>query len=231
MSFNKNFTVIIPLREGSVGLPNKNIKELNGKPLYLYAVDLAIEADSARIIVTTNIDKVLESEFDEKIELLSRPQELCTDSIEMSPVLLHAIEKLEVQGTVVLLQPTSPLRSLKDLKASIDLFESSGSDIVLTVTSADHSVLKWGELSIDGSFRPLSNMKYIFSNRQSLPSVCKPNGAIYIFKAEWLIKNKELQNAKSISGVKMPDTRSHDIDTIEDLILCEEILKNSEDNR
>jgi len=231
VSFNENFTVIIPLREGSVGLPNKNIKELNGKPLYLYAVDLAIEADSARIIVTTNIDKVLESEFDEKIELLSRPQELCTDSIEMSPVLLHAIEKLEVQGTVVLLQPTSPLRSLKDLKASIDLFESSGSDIVLTVTSADHSVLKWGELSIDGSFRPLSNMKYIFSNRQSLPSVCKPNGAIYIFKAEWLIKNKELQNAKSISGVEMPDTRSHDIDTIEDLILCEEILKNSEDNR
>ena len=231
MSFNENFTVIIPLREGSVGLPNKNIKELNGKSLYLYAVDLAIEADSARIIVTTNIDKVLESEFDEKIELLSRPQELCTDSIEMSPVLLHAIEELEVQGTVVLLQPTSPLRSLKDLKASIDLFESSGSDIVLTVTSADHSVLKWGELSIDGSFRPLSNMKYIFSNRQSLPSVCKPNGAIYIFKAEWLIKNKELQNAKSISGVEMPDTRSHDIDTIEDLILCEEILKNSEDNR
>ena len=87
--------------------------------------------------------------------------------------------------------------------------------------------MKWGELSIDGSFRPLSNMKYIFSNRQSLPSVCKPNGAIYIFKAEWLIKNKELQNAKSISGVEMPDTRSHDIDTIEDLILCEEILKHS----
>ena len=113
MSFNKNFTVIIPLRDGSRGLPNKNITELDGKPLYFHAVDLAIEADATRIIITTNIDKVLESKFDEKIELLSRPQELCTDSMEMSPVLLHAIENLEIQGTVVLLQSTSPFVLLK----------------------------------------------------------------------------------------------------------------------
>jgi len=231
VSFNKNFTVIIPLRDGSRGLPNKNITELDGKPLYFHAVDLAIEADATRIIITTNIDKVLESKFDEKIELLSRPQELCTDSMEMSPVLLHAIENLEIQGTVVLLQSTSPLRSLEDVEASLNLFERSRSDIVLTVTAADNSVLKWGELSIDGSFQPLSNMKYVFSNRQSLPSVYKPNGAIYIFKAEWLLKNKELQNAKTISGVRMPVTRSHDIDTIEDFTLCEQILRNSGGNK
>tara|TARA_B100000686_G_C16777654_1_gene969609 strand:+ start:160 stop:843 length:684 start_codon:yes stop_codon:yes gene_type:complete len=227
VSFDKNFTVIIPLRDGSKELPNKNIQELNGKSLYLHAIDLALEANSARIIVTTNIDKVLKSEFDDKIQLLSRPEELCNDSTEMSPVLLHAIEKLEVQGIVVLLQATSPLRSLEDLKTSLTLFESSGSDIVLTVTPADHSVLKWGELSMDGSFKPLSDMKYVFSNRQSLPSICKPNGAIYVFKAEWLLKNKELKNAKTVSAVEMPVTRSHDIDTMEDLILCEKILKNS----
>ena len=93
----------------------------------------------------------------------------------MSPVLLHAIEKLEVQGIVVLLQATSPLRSLEDLKTSLTLFESSGSDIVLTVTPADHSVLKWGELSMDGSFKPLSDMKYVFSNRQSF-GWCNSNG-------------------------------------------------------
>ena len=121
--------------------------------------------------------------------------------------------------------------SLEDLKLSLDLFENSISDIALTVTPVDRSVLKWGELSTDGSFRPLSDPKYVFSNRQSLPLIYKPNGAIYVFKAEWLLKNKELKNAKTISGIEMPVNRSHDIDTMEDLILCEELLKNSQENR
>ncbi len=231
MFFNKKFTVIIPLRDGSKGLTNKNIQELNGKSLYLYTLDTALKSGATRIILTTNIDTVLKSEFDNKIELLRRPEELCSDSAEMSPVLLHAIEKLEIEGTVVLLQPTSPLRNLEDLKLSLDLFENSISDIALTVTPVDRSVLKWGELSTDGSFRPLSDPKYVFSNRQSLPLIYKPNGAIYVFKAEWLLKNKELKNAKTISGIEMPVNRSHDIDTMEDLILCEELLKNSQENR
>jgi len=227
VSFSQNFTVIIPLRAGSKGLPNKNITELGGKSLYLYAVDLALEANASRIIVTTNIDKVFQSKLDERVEVLGRPEKLCSDTMAMSPVLLHAIEKSAVRGIVVLLQPTSPLRSLEDLRASLDLFERSGSDLVLTVTAADSSVLKWGELSVDGFFRPLSSVKHVFSNRQSLPPVYKPNGAVYVFSAEWLLKNKEIDNAKTISGVKMPDSRSHDIDTLEDFALCQEILTDS----
>lgn len=227
MSSTQYFTVIIPLREGSKGLPNKNITELDGEPLYLYAVDLALEANASRIIVTTNIDKVFQSKLDKQIEILSRPEKLCCDNSTMSQVLLHAIKKLEVRGVVVLLQPTSPLRSLQDLRASLDLFERSGSDLVLTVTAADSSVLKWGELSDNGFFRPLSSVKHVFSNRQSLPPVYKPNGAVYVFNAEWLLKNKALNNAKTISGVKMPKIRSYDIDTLEDFALCQEILTDS----
>ena len=144
----------------------------------------------------------------------------------MSRVLLHAIKKLKVRGVVVLLQPTSPMRSLKDLRASVDLFERSESDLVLTVSTADSSVLKWGELSESGLFRPLSSPKHVFSNRQSLPPVYKPNGAVYVFRAEWLIKNKVLNHAKTISGVKMPEKRSYDIDTLEDFARCQKILTN-----
>ena len=229
MSFSQNFTVIIPLRAGSKGLPNKNITELDGKPLYLHAVDLALEAGASRIIVTTNIEEIFQSKLDERVEVLGRPEKLCSDTMAMSPVLLHAIEKLVVRGIVVLLQPTSPLRSLEDLRASLDLFEHSGSDLVLTVTLADSSVLKWGELNEDGFFQPLSKVKHVFSNRQSLPAVYKPNGAVYVFSAEWLLKNKTIVNAQTISAVKMPNSRSHDIDTLEDFALCHEILMKSRD--
>lgn len=226
MSSNQNFTVIIPLRADSKGLVNKNIMELDGKPLYLHAVDLALEANASRIIVTTNINKVLQSSLDDRIEVIRRPEKLCSDSVTMCPVLLHAIEKLVVQGVVVLLQPTSPLRSLKDIRASLDLFDSSGSDLVLTLSKADSSVLKWGELNDNGLFLPLSGGKHVFSNRQSLPVVYKPNGAIYVFRAEWLSQNKTLNKAKTISGIKMPKRRSYDIDTLEDFVLCQQILKS-----
>jgi len=227
VSLSQDFTVIIPLRAGSKGLPNKNITELNGKPLYMHAVDLAIEAKASRIILTTNIVKVLQLKLTGQVEVLSRPEVLCCDTTPMSPVLLHAIEEADVHGTVVLLQPTSPLRSIEDLRGALDLFEHSESDLVLTLTVADSSVLKWGELSGEGFFQPLSSTKYVFSNRQSLPKVYKPNGAIYVFSAEWLRSNKDIGKAIAISGVNMPDCRSHDIDTLEDFALCQKILTSS----
>lgn len=226
MSFSRDFTVIIPLRSGSKGLPNKNIMKFDGKPLYLHTADLAKEANASRIIITTNIEQVLQSKLDDRIEIIRRPERLCSDIMTMSPVLLHAVKYSKVQGTVVLLQPTSPLRSLEDLKASIDLFERSQSDLVLTVTVADAGVLKSGELSVDGFFRPISSLEHVFSNRQSLPPVFKPNGAVYVFNAQWLLKHTTLSNAKTISAVRMPEIRSHDIDTLEDFAFCQGILTN-----
>ena len=231
MSLVKNFTVIIPLRAGSKGMLHKNITELDGKPLYMHAVDLAKKGGATRIIITTDIDEVLHEEFDNHIDIVARPENLCIDSATMSPVLVHAIEKAKVTGVVVLLQPTSPLRSLEDLISCLDLFECSSSDLVLTLVDTDSSVLKWGQLTNDGLFHPFASGKYVFDNRQSLPSVSKPNGAIYVFSAEWLISNKNLGNAKSISGVLMPASRSHDIDTLEDFTLCQELLMNLKDKK
>ena len=224
MSVSKNFTVIIPVRAGSKGMANKNITELDGKPLYMHAVDLAKMANAVRIIITTDVNEIIQSSLDNGLEVVARPEKLCSDAAPMSPVLVHAIEKAKVSGVVVLLQPTSPLRSLEDLMACLDLFERYGSDMVLTLTDSDSSVLKWGELSLNGLFQPFADGKYVFSNRQSLPPVYKPNGAIYVFSAEWLLIHKKLGNAKTISGVKMPASRSHDIDTLEDFALCQELL-------
>ena len=231
MSLVKNFTVIIPLRAASKGMPNKNITELDGKPLYMHAVDLASKGGAARIIVTTDIEEVLYEEFDYQVDVVARPKNLCSDSAPISPVLVHAIEKAKVTGVVVLLQPTSPLRSVEDLKACLDLFECDGSDLVLTLADSDSSVLKWGQLTNDGLFHPFAGGKYVFNNRQTLPSVYKPNGAIYVFSAEWLIFHKNLGRAKTISGVQMPASRSHDIDTLEDFTLCQELLMNLKDKK
>ena len=231
MSIFNDITVIIPLRAGSKGMPNKNITELEGKPLYMHAVDLARECGAARIIITTDIDEVLQEDFDNQVDLLIRPTNLCSDHTPMSPVLVDAIVKAKVTGVVVLLQPTSPLRSAQDLKACLDLFEHENCDIVITLSKCDSNVLKWGQLTNDGLFNPFSGGKYVFSNRQSLPSVYKPNGAIYVFSAEWLTFHKNLGSAKSIYGVLMPASRSHDIDTLEDFTLCQELLINLKDKK
>ena len=90
MSVAKNFTVIIPLRAGSKGMPNKNITDLDGKPLYMHAVDLAIKGGAARIIITTDIEEVLHEEFHYQVDVVSRPKNLCSDFAPMSPVLVHA---------------------------------------------------------------------------------------------------------------------------------------------
>ena len=229
MFLSKSYTVIIPLRSGSKGLPNKNVMKLAGKPLYLHAADLALEANASRIIVTTNIEQVLRSKAKEGIEYIRRPENLCGDTVAMSPVLLHAVRRCHVQGTVVLLQPTSPLRSLQDIESALDLFERSRSDLVLTVTAADSAFLKWGEVTTGGIFNPVSSVEMMFSNRQNLPTIYKPNGAVYVFDAEWLLENEGLESAKKISAVKMPQARSLDIDTLDDFIRCQDVLTNSRD--
>ena len=112
------------------------------------------------------------------------------NTVPMAPVLVHALQQAGVQGTVVLLQATSPLRTPADIRAAVDLFATGAHGLVMSVTEADRGVLKWGRL--EGSrFVPLSSPEHCFANRQSLPPVVRPNGAVYVFDAARLIATGE----------------------------------------
>lgn len=220
-----DWTAVIPLRAGSKGLPGKNTRLLAGKPLYRHAVDEALAAGAIRVIITTDIAEVLQAPQPAGVTLLQRPAELAGDTVPMAPVLVHAIQTAGVQGTVVLLQATSPLRRAHDIRAALDVFASGTHELVMSVTPADRGVLKWGILDGD-RFRPVSDPAYCFSNRQSLPPVVRPNGAVYVVNAARFVARGSFVTDR-IGLIEMSAERSQDIDNLQDFERCEAVLSDA----
>ncbi|WP_291064619.1 acylneuraminate cytidylyltransferase family protein [Hydrogenophaga sp.] len=218
------WTAVIPLRAGSKGLPQKNTRLLAGKPLYRHTIDQALAAGAQRVLVTTDIPEVLCADFPAAVQLLHRSADLCGDAVPMAPVMLHALRSAACQGTVVLLQATSPLRRIGDIEAALALFGSGIFELVMSVTPADRGVLKWGTLR-GNHFQPLSDPDYCFANRQSLPPVVRPNGAIYVMHADWLLARGSFVSGRT-GAIEMPAQYSYDIDTLEDFARCESLFES-----
>ncbi|MXQ06415.1 acylneuraminate cytidylyltransferase family protein [Alphaproteobacteria bacterium GH1-50] len=218
-----SFTAIVPVRAGSKGLPGKNLRPLAGVPLWQRAVDQAVEAGAARVILSTDIPELLSMEHTAPVTLHPRPEALARDDTPMAPVIADAVEGQGITGPVVLLQVTSPLRTVDDIRNAVALYGKGDSDLVMSVTEADRGVLKYGLLS-DGRFHALSDPSHPFTNRQALPPVYRPNGAVYVFDAEWFLRNGGFATERTAAHV-MPPERSHDIDTMEDLERIETLLR------
>lgn len=223
---NNQWTAFVPARVGSKGLPKKNIRLLANKPLYLHAVDLALRAGASQVIVSTDIPEILCRNFSSEVYVLKRPAELCGDDVPMMPVLMHALKVRKVQGPLVILQPTSPLRQVVDIHAALNQLDSGLFDLIMSVTEADKTILKCGMIDETGLYSPLTKMEDCFSNRQSLPNVYKPNGAVYAMQSKWLSENESFITTK-VGTVIMPTERSHDIDNQTDFDLCERLLPTS----
>jgi CMP-N-acetylneuraminic acid synthetase len=214
---------IVPARAGSKGLPGKNVRLLGGSPLYRRAIDQAREAGLAHIVVTTDLDEILTSDLGDDVKVRRRPPGLCGDDVPMAPVLVDVIDDQGLQCTdVVLLQPTSPLRTAGDISACVELFRRGRFELVMSVCPADASVLKWGT-NDDGAFVPLGAPEHTFANRQSLPPVYRPNGAVYVFHGGWLQERRSLVT-DSIGMYVMDDVNSVDVDNFDDLQEGERLL-------
>ena len=212
---------IVPVRSGSKGLPGKNLKALGGVALWERAVAHGLEA-GADVLVTTDSPQILQQSAREGVILLHRPADLARDDTPMDPVMLHALAQIDGAARIILLQPTSPMRLLKDIKACVTLHASGRFDLVKTLTPADAGVLKYGTMK-DGQFVPVSDPAYCFTNRQNLPPVMKPNGAVYVFDKDWFVQNGGFATDK-IGGVVMPAERSFDIDTEADFARAQAML-------
>lgn len=217
-----SWTAIVPVRAGSKGLPNKNIMLLAGKPLYMHAVDLALKAGASKVVISTDIPEIIGINFPETIEVIRRPINLCGDEVDMAPVLIHVIQEKNISGLILLLQATSPLREEADILSCIRKHITGKFDLTLTVSEVDSGILKCGTIK-DGAFLPISNPIYCTLNRQNLPKVYKPNGAIYVMNAEWLLLNKSLVSNRT-GAVSMPAERSYDIDSLDDFKKCHQHL-------
>ncbi|MFV2035176.1 MAG: cytidylyltransferase domain-containing protein [Halocynthiibacter sp.] len=219
----KNIVAFVPARAGSKGLPGKNTRLLCGKPLYMHAVDQARDAGIARIFVSTDITEILSRDHTDDVTLLARPATLAGDATPMEPVLLDFLSRYDMRDQImVLLQPTSPLRRGADIRGALALYDMGGFDMVMSVTDHDRAVLKYGVLDGD-RFLPINAPDYSFANRQSLPPVVRPNGAIYVLGADWLAANKGLTGGR-MAAYRMSAQDSADIDGPEDFTHCEQRL-------
>lgn len=221
---------IVPARGGSKGIPYKNIVELNGRPLidYTLQVALTLADDSRRIIVSTDDDKIAATAERCGVPVwYRRPPELATDTASSRDVVLDAMNRADEVGieydAVVLLQPTSPLRSVADVQTAMDMYKPDV-DMVVTVTEASaNPYYNCFEMSTEGCLE-ISKGDGRLTRRQDAPRAYEFNGAVYVINPRSIRRQAMGEFKRRIPAV-MPRERSVDIDTPFDLAVAEALLQ------
>ncbi len=225
----KNTLAIIPARGGSKGLPGKNIKILNGKPLINYTIEAARKVfEDNQICVSTDSEKI--KSVVEKTGLsvpFLRTLKISHDNSSQREVILHAIEYYEKERNfkidhIVLLQPTSPLRSSNDIFNALKLYNKN-LDMIASVkkTKSNPYYVLFEE---DNKHFLKKVKKANFITRQSCPNVWEFNGAIYIINKRSILNN-EIHDFSRVKKYVMDNYSSIDIDNILDFKIAEYILK------
>ena len=222
--------MIIPARGGSKGVPGKNIRPLNGKPLIHYTIEAARAVFPDELIMVSTDDPAIRKVAEQtglKVPFL-RPAELATDTAGSQEVLLHALEVAAASGyeadTVVLLQPTSPFRTETHIRGAMQLFRD-GVDMVVGVkeTRSNPYYLLFEEN--EAGFLEKSK-KAAFTRRQDCPKVWEINGAVYIIRVSSL-RSGPIGSFESVVKYEMDEWSSHDIDTPFDWDMAEMMIKKT----
>lgn len=221
---------IIPARGGSKGVPRKNIKDLAGKPLIYYTIKTAKESNHIdRIIVSTDDEEIADIALKYGAEVpFLRPEELATDKAKAIDNYIYTINKLnemnsDVIEEFIVLQPTSPLRTTSDIDNAIKIFYENKADTVISVVKAEHPPIWYKKINDKGVLADYFPFADNSLNRQEAEETYLPNGAIYIFNYEALIKNYRYYNSQTYPYV-MKRENSIDVDTILDFKLAELLL-------
>ena len=210
--------VLIPARGGSKGIPKKNIKLMNGKPLINYTIDAARKCfKDSDICVSTDSDEIISVVENTGLKIpFKRPDILASDTATSESILHHAIEFYEAKGMdvehVMLLQPTSPLRNETQIKNALDQYLNSNKEIEMLVSVKITDANPYYVLAEENEAGYLKKSKTSnVTRRQDVPTVYEYNGAIYIYKVSAL-KNKSIKDFNKIVKFEMDAISSVDID-------------------
>ena len=216
---------LIPARGGSKGIPRKNIKELCGKPLIAWSIEAAQKASSVdQIVVSTDNEEIADiaRSYGAEVPFL-RPAELAQDDTPGIATVHHALEQFTAVKQLLLLQPTSPLRSAEDIDGIVKMFQKHKNQSAVSICeSPKHPnwMLNFGE---DGTLSRFMDAP-IATRRQDLPKIYVANGALYLANSEWLRHACNFVSPETI-GYLMPPERSADIDTPLDWEWIEFLMK------
>jgi CMP-N-acetylneuraminic acid synthetase len=223
---------IIPARGGSKGIPGKNTKLLNGKPLMSYTSEIALQSHYLTEVIVSTEDKQI-VEVAERLGIkvpFVRPMALAEDHTPTLDVIIHALQWFKKQtiffDAVCLLQVTSPFRTVDFLDKAIVKFIESGCDSLVSVQKVPHEYNPhWTfEANAEGSLKIATGEAEIISRRQDLPPAYHRDGSIYITKTEVLLNGHSLYG-KSTTFIESEPDFYVNIDTMKDWEKAEEMIQ------
>jgi CMP-N,N'-diacetyllegionaminic acid synthase len=222
--------IMIPARAGSQRIPNKNLINLNGKPLIYYTINECKKIKKyADIYVSSDSDKILK--YCKKFKFLStkkRSKKLSSNKSNMNDVVQDLILYLEKKNkrykNFILLQPTSPLRKFKEIISCINIFKKKKLKSLVTISNL---MEKSNEIIIKKN----NKWKYLFKNKNNHLDLCNfVDGSIYICTIDFFKKYKDLIKKDKTFFFKVNKKYNVDVDHKYDLALAEYFLKNNESN-
>ncbi len=219
---------IVPARGGSKGVPRKNIRPLAGRPLLAYSVDAARGAESVDVLVVSTEDAEIASVAKELgVETITRPPDLAGDDTPTLPVVQHVLDVVEARegrfDYVLVLQPTSPLRTAADIDHAVQLLDESGAESVISIVRIQDAHPARVKKIVNGRLEAFCIPEEETSRRQDLEPAYLRNGAIYLCR-------RSVVEAGSLRGMdqcpyEMPAERSVNIDEPIDFVLCEALMR------
>ncbi len=215
---------IIPARGGSKGIPRKNLIDICGKPLVVWSIEQALASSRIdRVIVSTDDDEIAAVAIDNGAEVIARPADISGDNASTESAMSHVLEVANGEpDLVVLLQPTSPVRTATDINMAIEYLEEDDADSLFSSRHIEGYV--WQGLRYDGLL-PVTYGCNGRAPRQGLKSLAlEENGSIYVFRPSILRIYGSRLGGKITTHV-MPASRSLQIDEHDDIALVEEIME------
>lgn len=222
---DKRVLAVIPARGGSKGLSKKNIRDLAGKPLIAWTIEAGL--------ASRYIDRLILSSDDEEIISVARhwgcevpfvrEDHLATDESTTIDVVLDAMERCPGYDWVVVLQPTSPLRTSADIDDCLGECMRQGARVGVSVSESLSSPYWMFNRDENGQLQALLPTDTFFTRRQDLPKVYQLNGAVYVAECRWLRDNTTFISSQTFAYV-MPKQSSIDIDDHLDFFQAEHLL-------
>jgi CMP-N-acetylneuraminic acid synthetase len=231
VSNSHRFLAIIPARGNSKRLPNKNLRELKDKPLINWTIEAAKNSKYiTNVMVSTDSEQIAEIAKEAGAEMpFLRPSYLAEDHTTTYDTVEHTVlfykEKLHKEfDFIVLLQPTSPLRSSHDIDKAIETLRDKKADAIVSVNEVEHSPLWTNTLPKSGDMSHFLPDKIKNTRSQELAKYVRLNGAIYICDTNRLLEEKTFYIKDNIFAYEMLIKHSIDIDNITDLKLAELLI-------
>lgn len=227
---NKRILAVIPARAGSKGIKDKNIRDLCGKPLIAYSIEVAKKCEYIdEVFVSTDSTRIKEiaESYGAAVPFL-RSEELASDEAKIIDALLFSLDKLAAMNEkfdyIILLQPTQPIRSVRLLKNVIEKMINEDLQSLVTICPVEECPILMRTMSADGKLNPVLNTTSTV-RRQDFPAFYKVNGSVYMNRIDETF-NKDTSLNDNSYGYVMNREDSIDIDTIDDFEKAEQFIRN-----